>query len=62
MCIDFEFDSTGSLFTYLFALATGDETFALMSLVGMLFGVLGSILTGYSDIEGGGTTTMILII
>lgn len=42
--------STGSLFTFLFAIVSKDEKFTLLKLLGVLFGVLGSALTGWSDI------------
>ena len=43
--------STGSLFTFLFAVSWGDETFTLFKLIGVLLGVTGSILTGWHDIQ-----------
>lgn len=43
--------STGSLFTFLFALLTGDERFRLSSLSGVLLGVFGSCLTAWSDVH-----------
>lgn len=42
--------STGSLFTFLFAIVSKDEKFTLLKLLGVLFGVMGSALTGWSDI------------
>jgi solute carrier family 35, member F5 len=42
--------STGSLFTFLFAIITKDETFSLAKFIGVLFGVLGSTITGISDV------------
>jgi len=44
--------STGSLFTFLFALVVRDEHFSLLKVVGILLGMTGSILTGLHDIEG----------
>ena len=41
--------STGSLFTFLFAVLYGDETFTCFKLAGVLLGVSGSILTGLHD-------------
>jgi len=47
--------STGSLFTFLFAVTSGDERFTTLKLAGVLLGVLGSIMTGFHDInENGG--------
>lgn len=43
--------STGSLFTFLFALSWKDETFTWPKLVGILLGMTGSILTGLHDVE-----------
>jgi solute carrier family 35, member F5 len=42
--------STGSLFTFLFAIVSKDEKFTLLKLLGVLFGFMGSALTGWSDI------------
>jgi solute carrier family 35, member F5 len=42
--------STGSLFTFLFAILTKDEKFYLAKFIGVLFGVLGSMITGISDV------------
>lgn len=42
--------STGSLFTFLFAVLCGDESFTCLKLVGVLLGVTGSILTGLHDV------------
>ena len=44
--------STGSLFTFLFALVVRDEHFSLLKVVGILLGMMGSILTGLHDIQG----------
>jgi solute carrier family 35 protein F5 len=41
--------STGSLFTFLFAVLYGDETFSILELLGVIMGVMGSILTGWHD-------------
>ena len=41
--------STGSLFTFLFAVLYGDEVFSLSELVGVIMGVTGSILTAWHD-------------
>jgi solute carrier family 35 protein F5 len=49
--------STGSLFTFLFALMARDEHFSLFKLLGVLLGMTGSILTGLNDIEGGNRTS-----
>jgi len=43
--------STGSLFTFLFAVSCGDEKFTMLKLVGVLLGVGGSIITGWKDTE-----------
>jgi solute carrier family 35 protein F5 len=44
--------STSSLFTFVFAVACRDEHFSILTLCGVLLGVLGSILTGIHDYEG----------
>jgi solute carrier family 35 protein F5 len=44
--------STGSLFTFLFALLLRDEHFSVWKLLGVSLGITGSILTGLHDIEG----------
>lgn len=44
--------STGSLFTFLFAILAGDEHFSIMKLSGVALGMAGSILTGLHDIGG----------
>jgi solute carrier family 35 protein F5 len=41
--------STGSLFTFLFAVLYGDEAFTLFKFMGVAMGVTGSILTGLHD-------------
>lgn len=41
--------STGSLFTFLFAVLYGDEAFTLLKFMGVAMGVTGSILTGLHD-------------
>jgi len=46
--------STGSLFTFLFALMTKDEQFSIWKLLGILLGMTGSILTGLHDFKQGG--------
>ena len=46
--------STGSLFTFMFAVVSGDESFTCATFLGVVLGVSGSILTGLSDINGGG--------
>ena len=43
--------STGSLFTFLFAVLCGDEGFTVYKLMGVLLGVTGSILTGLHDLS-----------
>ena len=43
--------STGSLFTFLFAVLYGDETFTCFKLMGVLLGVSGSIITGLHDVQ-----------
>lgn len=52
--------STGSLFTFLFAVVSRDESFTCLKLLGVLLGVSGSILTGLHDVssgyDGGGTS------
>lgn len=45
--------STGSLFTFMFAIASKDEKFTLVKLLGVLLGVMGSVLTGWSDFANG---------
>jgi solute carrier family 35 protein F5 len=42
--------STGSLFTFLFAIISRDERFSLVGFFGVMFGVVGSVLTGWSDV------------
>lgn len=42
--------STGSLFTFLFAIISRDERFSLLGFSGVMFGVVGSALTGWSDV------------
>ena len=41
--------STGSVFTFLFAVLCGDEHFTLLKCLGVLLGVVGSVLTGWND-------------
>jgi solute carrier family 35, member F5 len=41
--------STGSVFTFLFAVLCGDERFTLLKCLGVLLGVWGSVLTGWND-------------
>ena len=43
--------STGSLFTFLFAVSCGDERFTTYKLLGVLLCFVGSVLTGLSDVE-----------
>jgi len=43
--------STGSLFTFLFAVLLKDERFSMWKLVGVGLGMAGSILTGLHDVE-----------
>jgi solute carrier family 35 protein F5 len=43
--------STGSLFTFIFALAFQDESFTLLKFFGVLLGMTGSILTGLHDVQ-----------
>jgi len=43
--------STGSLFTFLFAVSCGDERFTTYKLLGVLLCFIGSVLTGLSDVE-----------
>lgn len=43
--------STGSLFTFIFAVVCRDESFTCLKLVGVLLGVTGSILTGLHDVS-----------
>jgi solute carrier family 35 protein F5 len=45
--------STGSLFTFFFALLCRDEHFSVWKLIGVSLGILGSILTGLHDLDGG---------
>lgn len=46
--------STGSLFTFLFAIVSRDETFSLIGFMGVMFGVVGSAVTGWSDVGNDG--------
>jgi len=46
--------NTGSLFTFLIALAMRDEKFSCWKLLGVLFGTAGSILTGFHDARNAG--------
>jgi solute carrier family 35, member F5 len=48
--------STGSLFTFLFALLARDEHYSLFKLLGITLGMAGSILTGLHDIHGNQTS------
>ena len=43
--------STGSLFTFLFAVSCGDERFTAPKLLGVILCFMGSVLTGLSDVE-----------
>jgi len=43
--------STGSLFTFFFAVLCGDESFTCFKLLGVLLGVTGSVLTGWHDVS-----------
>jgi len=43
--------STGSLFTFLFAVSCGDERFTAPKLFGVILCFTGSVLTGLSDVE-----------
>ena len=43
--------STGSLFTFLFAVSCGDERFTAPKLLGVILCFTGSVLTGLSDVE-----------
>jgi solute carrier family 35 protein F5 len=43
--------STGSLFTFLFALLLRDESFTLLTFFGVILGMTGSILTGLHDVQ-----------
>lgn len=45
--------STGSIFTFLFAVCKKDEHFSWIKLTGVLLGVMGSVLTAVNDIEEG---------
>lgn len=56
--------STGSLFTFLFALMARDEKFSLYKFFGIVLGMTGSIMTGLHDIgdrhsEGSGTSDLL---
>lgn len=44
--------STGSIFTFMFAVLCGDEEFGWVKLTGVLLGVSGSMLTAYTDLSG----------
>ena len=44
--------STGSLFTFIFAVCTKDEKFTCLKLVGVLLGVMGSLFTALHDAAG----------
>ena len=48
--------STGSLFTLLFAVVSGDELFTYWKLIGVLLGVNGSVFVAWNDYDGGNTT------
>jgi solute carrier family 35, member F5 len=43
--------STGSVFTFLFAVCSGDERFGWIKLVGVLLGVSGSLATAFTDVS-----------
>jgi solute carrier family 35, member F5 len=43
--------STGSLFTFLFAILVRDERFSFLKVMGILLGMTGSVLTGLHDIQ-----------
>ena len=43
--------STGSLFTFVFALIFQDESFTLLTFFGVMLGMAGSILTGLHDVQ-----------
>ena len=47
--------STGSVFTFLFALLWRDEHFSVLKLLGVGLGMMGSILTGLHDVHGSST-------
>ena len=47
--------STGSVFTFLFALLWRDEHFSVLKLIGVGLGMMGSILTGFHDVHGSST-------
>lgn len=47
--------STGSVFTFLFALLWRDEHFSVLKLIGVGLGMMGSILTGLHDVHGSST-------
>lgn len=46
--------STGSLFTFLFALVARDEHFSCLKLLGVGLGMMGSVLTGLHDVQNNG--------
>jgi solute carrier family 35, member F5 len=50
--------STGSLFTYMFAIVTKDEQLNNMKLIGVLLGVLGSFITTLSDTTPNGKSNV----
>ena len=49
--------STGSLFTFMFAIFSRDEVFSLVGFTGVMFGVVGSVLTGWSDVGSNNKNT-----
>ncbi|KAL7560938.1 hypothetical protein ACA910_022427 [Epithemia clementina (nom. ined.)] len=49
--------STGSLFTFLFAILTRDESFGWIKLMGVILGVMGSCLTALSDASNKNTSS-----
>ena len=49
--------STGSLFTFLFAVWSRDEAFSGIKCAGVLLGVAGSVLTAWQDVNGDDETT-----
>jgi solute carrier family 35, member F5 len=47
--------STGSVFTFLFAVCSGDERFGWVKLIGVLLGVSGSVATAFTDVSNADT-------
>ena len=53
--------STGSLFTFLFAVSCGDERFTTPKLLGVILCFTGSVLTGLSDVESDNNNLLLVV-